>query len=63
MQFFLQSAFHHFIFLARFLSNSLVFFVQFFELVPKIDDFMRLLRFLLFERLQILDIANILLLN
>ena len=63
MQFFLQSALHLFIFLARFLSNSLIFFIQFFELVPKIDDLVSLLRFLLFERLQILDIANVLLLD
>ena len=63
MQFFLQSALHLFIFLARFLSNSLVFFIQFFELMPKIDDLMSLLRFLLFESLQILNIANVLLRN
>ena len=63
MQFFLQSALHLFIFLARYLSNSLVFFIQFFELVPKIDDFSSLFRFLLFESLQVLDIANVLLLN
>ena len=63
MQFFLQSALHLFIFLARFLSNSLVFFIQFFKLMPKIDDLMSLLGFLLFESLQILNIANVLLRN
>ena len=63
MQFLLQSALHFLILFARFLSNSLIFFIQFFKLVPKIDDLCSLLRVLLFESLQVLDIANVLLCN